>query len=241
MTAQTLFEQIKTYGAENKSIVTVFDLDSTLFNVSYRTQKILFEFAQGLTHQNLREKLLSIYVKQSDWGLKETLLNSGLEYSEFPDFFHQLRDFWMERFFSSRYLHYDVPTRGAVVFAHQLVDLGMADADLIYLTGRDEFRMGPGTREVLKKWNFPEGRVVLKPSKELDDGQFKLDWLSHLISKSNGKTILFFENEPVNINLIGKKFPDVNIIFLNTTHSRRQEIEVPVLEIDHFDTNIEES
>lgn len=239
MSAQTLFEQIKNYGAENKSIVSIFDLDSTLFNVSYRTQKILFEFAQQLTHEDLRDKLLKTYVKQSDWGLKETLMNSGLEYSQFPEFFHQLRDYWVERFFSSRYLHFDVPTKGAVVFAHQLVDLGLANDDLIYLTGRDEFRMGPGTREVLKKWNFPEGRVVLKPSKELDDGQFKLNWLCQLISQSEGKTILFFENEPVNINLIGKKFPNVNIIFINTTHSRREEIEVPVIEIDHFDTNVE--
>ena len=243
ITAQTLFEKLNGFNAENKSMVAIFDLDSTLFNVSPRTQKILSEFAQDLAEKELQEQLLQVAVKQSDWGLKETLTNAGFSLNEHPDIFPKLRDFWIQRFFSSRYLHYDVPTRGAVVFAHQLNDLAEKKPEIIYLTGRDESRMGPGTREVLKKWNFPEGRVVLKPHRDLDDAEFKLQWLGELIETERlthpEKEILFFENEPVNINLIGRKFPHVHVIFLNTTHSRREEISVPVFEMDHFDINQE--
>lgn len=234
---------ISAFNAENKSIVAIFDLDSTLFNVSPRTQKILSEFAQELTEKELGDQLSRVSVKQSDWGLKETLTNSGFNLESDPEIFPKLRDFWVKRFFSDHYLQYDVPTRGAVVFAHQLVEACSVKPELIYLTGRDEARMGNGTREVLKKWIFPEGRVVLKPHRDMDDGEFKLQWLAQLIETERithpENEILFFENEPVNINLIGRKFPDVHVIFLNTTHSRREEISVPVFEIDHFDMNQE--
>ena len=243
ITPQTLFEKISTFNAENKSITAIFDLDSTLFNVSPRTQKILSDFAQELTEKDLQNKLSQVVVNQSEWGLKETLANSGFDLSDNPEIFPRLRDYWVEKFFSNRYLHYDVPTRGAVVFAHQLVDICTEKPEIIYLTGRDETRMGIGTREVLKKWNFPQGRVVLKPHRDRDDGEFKLQYLAELIETEHRahpeKEILFFENEPVNINLIGRNFPHVHVIFLNTTHSRREEISVPVFEIDHFDMNQE--
>lgn len=244
ITPQTLFEKISGFNAENKSIVAIFDLDSTLFNVSPRTQKILSEFAQEMTEKCLRDQLLKVSVRQCDWGLKETLTNAGFNLQDYPEIFPKLRDYWVERFFSNRYLHYDVPTRGAVVFAHQLAAAATQKPEIIYLTGRDEKRMGNGTREVLKKWNFPDGRIILKPHQDLDDGEFKIQTLTELIQTAKlnqpAKEFLFFENEPVNINLTGKLFPQVTVIFLNTTHSRREEISVPVFEIDHFDLNQED-
>ena len=46
--------------------------------------------------------------------------------------------------------------------------------------------------------------------------------------------IYFFENEPVNVNLIGKALPEVRLFFLDTTHSRREEVLVPVLVLEDF-------
>lgn len=224
--------------AENKSITVVFDLDSTLFNVSTRTLQIIREFSKLQADSELKNRLEKVQVAHSDWGLKESFQKSGLDFSMYPEKFLELRDFWVERFFSNEYLHYDIPTLGAVAFSQRLLARIGTKGKLFYLTGRDEHRMGVGTREVLKKWCFPNGEICLKPNRELEDAQFKLDWTADLVKARSGSKIYFFENEPVNVNLIGKALPDVRLFFLDTTHSRREEISVPVLELDHFGESI---
>ncbi|MGZ3689848.1 MAG: hypothetical protein ACXVAX_00005, partial [Pseudobdellovibrio sp.] len=59
--------------AQNAGTLAVFDLDSTLFNVSSRTQKILDEYAD--LHQ--LEVLKSVEIRLEDWGLKEALIRAG--------------------------------------------------------------------------------------------------------------------------------------------------------------------
>lgn len=220
--------------AENSRTVCVFDLDSTLFNVSPRTQRILNEFAE--LH---RPELKEVQILHTDWGLKEALLRAGYEFDEHPDLHASLRDFWVERFFSNAYLQYDIPYLGAVAFVQRL---HLAGCEIHYLTGRDVHRMGQGTKDVLLKWGFPlqknqaqEDNIHLKPHRSLDDHSFKLNWVLQKFPADRQQTPLyFFENEPVNINALGKIRPDVQIVFLETTHSRQQEIEVPVIRIPHF-------
>jgi hypothetical protein len=149
---------ILTVAAENSRTVCVFDLDSTLFNVSPRTQKILHEFAE----------LHKPELKQADWGLKEALVRAGYNFDESPELHQNLRDFWVERFFTDNYLHFDIPYRGAVPFVQKL---HLTKCEIHFLTGRDVARMGKGTFEVLKKWGFPvtPENLHLKPHRSMDD------------------------------------------------------------------------
>ncbi len=216
------------YAAQNMRTLAVFDLDSTLFNVSTRTQKILNEFAEN----SQMEELKNVMVLPEDWGLKEALIRAGFTPEKNPELAARMRDFWSARFFTNEYLHYDVPYLGAVSFVQELHETGCV---IQYLTGRDEKRMLKGTREVLKKWGFPvtDENLFLKPEKEQDDELFKHDWFKK-ISFSDYKKIFFFENEPVNINAILGTCPEVEIIFLDTTHARKQEVTAPLKKIKNF-------
>jgi hypothetical protein len=215
-------------AAQNRRTLAVFDLDSTLFNVSSRTQKILSEFAES--HQV--ERLRNVEVKMEDWGIKEAVLRAGFTLENDIELLKTLRDFWSERFFTSEYLHYDVPYQGAISFVQDLAETG---CEINYLTGRDHTRMAKGSLEVLKKWGFPvtEQTLFLKPAKEQDDELYKDEWFSKLDHSAYEK-IFFFENEPVNVNAILSSCPEVEIIFLDTTHARKQEVTSNIKKIKNF-------
>lgn len=222
-------EKILTDLAQNSRNLCVFDLDSTLFNVSPRTQKILHEFAD-LYHQDLK----AIEIEVSDWGLKEPLIRHGYSLEHHTEIHENLRDFWVDRFFSNSYVHYDVPYTGAVSFVQKLST--ESKNTIYYLTGRDVHRMEKGTYDVLKKWGFPvfENSVQLKPHRSMEDHLFKRDWILDLQNKNPESTIYLFENEPVNINFIGQTTQNIKIVFLDTTHSRKEQVSVPVIKLSDF-------
>jgi len=219
---------ILTESAEKDRIVCVFDLDSTLFNVSSRTQKILNEFAN-----QHKPELKNVEILHTDWGLKESLNRAGYRSEDHTELHQNLRDYWVERFFSNEYLHYDTPYPGAVSFIQKLAK---THCEIHYLTGRDVKRMGLGTLEVLKKWGFPvkPEHLHLKPNRTIDDHHFKVDFMLQKFPINTYNKIYFFENEPVNINALGQKRSDIDIVYLDTTHSRQQNVEVPVYLIKNF-------
>lgn len=214
--------------AQNLRTLAVFDLDSTLFNVSTRTQKILHEFADL---HNL-EDLKKTEVLLTDWGVKEAVFRQGYNIETHAEILEKLRDYWFERFFSNEYLHYDVPYTGAIEF---VLELAAAGVDIMYLTGRDQFRMGVGTKEVLNKWGFPveDNKLFLKPNRTMDDELYKKEWFEKL-DRSLYQKVYFFENEPVNVNAILEHCPDVDVIFLDTTHARKQTVAADVHRIKNF-------
>ena len=217
-----------------QNCLAVFDLDSTLFDVSPRLQQILKEYAETPEHQRLFPEQIPLVAKartaRSDWGFKKALMRAGMD-GEHPAFERHLKDFWGDRFFSHKYLDYDVPYEGAVEYVQKLHQLG---CEIVYLTGRDVARMGKGTREVLEKWKFPlssggtkvtpvanpiyQGPLVLKPHLSMDDAQFKTDYFAALPSGHN-TVVWFFENEPVNVNLVRDEHSHVEIVFFDSTHS----------------------
>lgn len=209
--------------------ICVFDLDSTLFNVSPRSEKILHEFADTMNFKDLRK----ITIDLKDWGVYEALLRAGYKKEEHNDLHLLLKKFWSDRFFSSEYLHYDTPYQGAI---HFVQSLHRQNIPIHYLTGRDTFRMGLGTQAVLKKWGFPckNEQIHLKPNKDLDDHLFKFEWIKKLMEENPQSTIYLFENEPVNINLVGQRLHAVHLIYMNTTHSRQETVSVPHTEIFNY-------
>lgn len=216
--------------------LAVFDLDSTLFDVGPRLQKILGDFAAVPEHQARFPEQLKVFpdlkVQPRDWGVKDALLRSGLT-GVHPEFQAAVRDFWRTHFFSDDYLHFDRPYPGAAEYVRGLRDAG---ADIVYLTGRDVTRMGKGSAEVLHKWNFPLGdraELVLKPDREIDDAFFKTNWFLKLDENKYAST-WFFENEPVNINRMRLEAKHVEIVFFDSTHSRREEAPADLPRILHF-------
>lgn len=224
-----LYQKIIHSSAQNDGTICVFDLDSTLFNVSPRSQKILHDFA----HLHGLPDLLSVQVQYTDWGIYESLVRFGYQKSEYPALHLNLKEFWMKHFFSNEYLHYDTPYLGAVYFVQSLNN---SNCSIHYLTGRDVNRMHQGTVEVLNKWLFPfeSQHLHMKPHRSENDEEYKYQKLKQIIDLNPGKDIYFFENEPVNINYIGKMLPEVHIVFMDTTHARLDTVKVKHTQIDSF-------
>lgn len=215
-------------SAQNMRTLAVFDLDSTLFNVSTRTQKILSEFAELHSLEELR----NVEVRLEDWGIKEAVIRAGYSIDKDFELLKNLRDFWYERFFSNEYIHYDIPYLGAIEYVNELALTG---CEINYLTGRDQQRMQKGTIEVLNKWGFPyqPEKLFLKPDKKQDDGLYKTNWFLNL-DQTKYEKIYFFENEPINVNAVQVACPEVEIIFLDTTHARKETVAEKLYRITHY-------
>lgn len=220
MKAQKLYKQILTEVNSGQKILAVFDLDSTLYDVSPRTERILKEFSELNTHQvnfaKSMEILKNVKLNRQDWGYQEALKRiSDFEHS--PEFYDLIQRHWVQHFFANDHLKYDQPYPGAVDFVN---NLHQNKVEVAYLTGRDRPRMGSGTEEVLKGSGFPldvRATLHLKSDKSHDDAQFKNDWFANEVARHD--KVYFFENEPLNIDLVTQNFPQVNIVFFASTHS----------------------
>lgn len=228
---------------DGRESLIVFDLDSTLFDVGPRLQKVLEDFAADPDHQRRFPDQVRhfprVKVEKRDWGVKDALIRAGLD-GKHPEFQAAMRDFWRRTFFSNDYLEYDVPYPGAVDYVQRLHRAG---AKLVYLTGRDVSRMGAGSEKVLRKWHFPvdpEAVLVLKPHKDMDDALFKTNWFLALPTDKYAN-IWFFENEPVNINRMRLEAQHIDIVFFDSTHSRKEEPPENLPRIMHFLLQDEES
>ena len=234
---QQILTEISNLAPASRPFLAVFDLDSTLFDVSPRLKKVLHHFAEVPAHQRQFPEACQILktteTLRSDWGVKNALIRAGLD-RHHPEFHHAMRDFWVRTFFSNEYLHFDIPYEGAVDYARALWDRG---AEIVYLTGRDTSRMGSGSREVLLKWNFPlddqRARLVLKPRQGMDDAQFKSQWFTDL-PKDSYQKIWFFENEPVNVNLVRIEHSHIQIVFFDSTHSGKAEAPLDLPRVVNF-------
>ena len=220
MSANTLLKNL----IKISPLKVIFDLDSTLFDVSPRITKIIHLFAeQNEIKENYPEEskiLLSLRSHESDYGVKKTLTRIGFQPPNM-EFIKSLVDFWKKAFFSNAYLEFDQPYDGAPEFVRELHKAG---AEIYYLTGRDVPRMLDGTIKSLRAHGFPlnddHSGLVLKPSTEISDHDFKAEFFKGLNSDS-GET-WFFENEPKNIHLVEKLTPKIKIVFVATVHSGKE-------------------
>lgn len=239
-----LIQEVQLELNKKKKILAVFDLDSTLFDVSPRIQKILEDLREHPETQKgfpeIVPYLKNIQTHRTDWGIKAAL-SRALEKLNRPssDFQKRARDFWTQHFFSNEYLHFDHPVEGAVDFVNAFFE---SRADIAYLTGRDWDRMGPGTVEVLKKWKFPvendsrhpqQVRLAMKPVAGSDDSLYKSGWF-HSLKPHEYSRILFFENEPKILHRVMEEHPEVELFFLDTTHSGKAEPHVDWIKLPNF-------
>jgi hypothetical protein len=215
-------DQLKQSG--QPPLLAVFDLDSTLFDVSPRTMAIFQALANHPeTKRRFPEEssqLSQLKPLPEDWGIKTTLQRSQIRST--LDFFEAVRLFWVENFFSNRYLHFDRLYDGALEFVQQLSDAG---ATIKYLTGRDQERMWTGTLALIKSLQLPLANeathLILKPHRSLEDARYKTDILQNLSQRY--PEIWFFENEPTSIIMVRKELPSIKVIFVDTVHSGQNE------------------
>lgn len=224
-------------SAKGVKSLAVFDLDSTLFDVSPRLKRILVDISASGDFRTRFNPQLShfggIEIQQRDWGLADALSRRPFPEPPPAEFFEEVRKYWRRHFFSNEYLEFDIPYPGSIDYVRELHEAG---TDIAYLTGRDVERMGVGTLHVLKKWNFPvdeRAQLVLKPHRSMDDGVFKSDWFAQLPDGEYGP-VWFFENEPVNVNALRKAVPAIEIVFFDSTHSRQEEAPRDIQWVQHF-------
>lgn len=228
---------------QSEAFLAVFDLDSTLFDLTERVQKIVAAFAADprmrKKYPEACGKLPATRIHPQDWGLREGLERAGLHETEHPDFFRELHEHWAYCFFSNTYLHEDQPLPGAVEFVQALE---RENAHIMYLTGRDTERMWEGTVASLRAWRFPldreHTRLVLKPKANMNDAHFKLEVIQE--AQKTYPHLWLFENEPVNLNLVERHCPTVRLVFIETTHSGREEVADDLARIPHFETDLTE-
>lgn len=237
MSLSPLLHLVKSVEAKPASSLVVFDLDSTLFDVSPRLQKIIDDFASNSENKSQFpeevKKLPMAKTQHRDWGVKNALERAGVIAA--TEAFHAaMKTHWLKSFFSHEYLEHDIPADGAVEFVNYVHSMGVP---LAYLTGRDEPRMGEGSRRVLRKWGFPlsssSEELILKPQKTLEDADFKVEELKRLLKKGFSNVWLI-DNEPVIINSVLKNLPQVNILFFDSTHAGKEEVPSTLPRISHF-------
>jgi hypothetical protein len=196
--------------------VGVFDLDGCLFDTRPRQVHIVREFAT----QNDALALYAVKTEHfKDWDLGNTLRNAGVDDGEIAKVIEGLKAFWFERFFSSRYVQFDHAMPGAVALVKRCRAAGIK---VVYLTGRDE-PMRAGTEASLQGFGFPldgdDCRLMVKPDFKSDDTEFKDQALG--VIAEMGEPVLFLDNEPANVNKFRERYPQAQVVFVETDHSPR--------------------
>ena len=222
-----ILERVQSFHGPDRELVCVFDLDSTLYDLTDRKQQILLSYLSKPEYQSKFAtecaQLANVQVYKNEFGINEALARVGLSQKTHPDFYKDVYTYWEYYFFHNDFVKFDRTLPGAVDYVRKVASLG---AYIIYLTGRDEPRMLKGTLESLESSGFPLNNknieVCLKPHSSVSDHQFKLDFMKELSQKF--KEVWLFENEPVNINLIEKHCPATNFVFIDTNHSGIEEV-----------------
>jgi putative acid phosphatase of HAD superfamily subfamily IIIB len=194
-----------------------FDLDSTLLLNKVRQARIVGEY--GLAHGDDRLARCTVEAIVS-WDLRDTARLCGLTPAEAEETAPAMKEFWLERFFTSEYCKDDTPVAGARDFLHKVKNLG---GEILYITGRPQ-EMREGTLESFRRAGFPlpDGAQVqlwLKPKLADDDDAWKD--LCHRRLQSLGALACAFDNEPMHVNAYKRAFPDAVVVHLDTDHSRR--------------------
>lgn len=239
MPLRPILEKIKTSPA-GESLV-IFDLDSTLYDLTKRVSAIMSAFAgDAMVIQKFpaaSARLAALEIRRTDWGIQEPFARVGITREAHSEFIDAAQSAWARGFFSNDFLDRDFPLPGAVRFVEDCLAAG---AEVLYLTGRDVARMGSGTESSLQASGFPfdgtRARLHLKPEKSLDDAEFKAEAIEALATKYSH--IWLFENEPVNINAVLKRTPKVKMVFVETCHSGIEDVANPHARITTFDGHL---
>ncbi|HLB58541.1 MAG TPA: HAD family acid phosphatase [Bdellovibrionota bacterium] len=216
LSAKEVLSRILNHNQGNKIL---FDLDGTLFDVSFRHRAILRAWAEshGGSFQE-GKKIRRLLEEPLPYSIEEAFRIWGLEHSgEHQDHFESLYSFWEGHFFSGHYMEHDQPEEGAVEFLKTLEKEGL---EVFYISGRFNHCMRDGTVDQLKKHKFPfsdNEQLILKSDFSIDDVEYKRRTALRL-----GDIRSTFDNEPANVSVMADTFPRDIHIFFETVCSRRE-------------------
>ena len=195
--------------------VTVFDLDSTLFSTGVRHLGILREFAATWSDPRVAAIADATAPDDFDWDIDEPLKRAGMVD---PPTLAALNRHWARAFFSDDWADADHPVPGAVSFVQAVA---ARPGRVVYLTGRAEAQMGPGTRRLLARWGLPlddvRQQLWMKPSEALADASWKQ--MAHAQLAALGDVVATFENEPGHANAFLQAFPRGEHVLVGNAHS----------------------
>jgi beta-phosphoglucomutase-like phosphatase (HAD superfamily) len=199
--------------------VAVFDLDSTLLDNRPRQAAILRAYGRAAGVPALRRARPEHF---GSWNLGDALAAAGLDPVEVGRHAHPFREFWEERFFTSRYCRPHVPVPGAAQFVRAVRAAG---ARIAYVTGRPEHAMREGTLRVLRRHALPlpDGEAVtllMKPGEGLLDDAWKA--VARDAVEARGTPVLVMDNEPAHVNAYARAWPHALAVHLDTDHSGRR-------------------
>ena len=214
---------------KSKKPVFIFDLDGTLFNVNYRHIAIMRKLTAQSEFRNEFKEYCAAIDKLSPgdflYSIEASLNRAGItRYSEHSaQFIRQVENFWFKHFFTDEYVLQDEPYSGAVACVKHYHQQG---AQIVYLSGRDIPNMSRGTIGALEKYGFPHSghqvTVCLKPAYGLDDYLFKKQSLEAI--RTEGTVIATFDNEPANVDLFIKEFPEAMNFHFDTQYAREMQL-----------------
>ena len=202
--------------------VVVFDLDATLLWSGQRHLKIAQDF--GAFRAGAARAVANLSAEDFGYEADAALRAAGLKDKRL---LREFKAFWGQKYFTSKYCLLDLPQPGAVDFVHAVEERG---ARVVYLTGRDEPKMGEGTRRSLAQHAFPLGRrttLLLKPRPRMGDTEWKQEALPQV--EALGRVVATFENEPRNANLFARRFPEATNVLMETVCSPGAEAALPQL------------
>lgn len=224
--AQTKVLETVLAAAKFPRAVVTFDLDSTLFDNRPRQLAILGEFAaaKGLSGVERLDPQ-----KIDGWKTAEEIPRLGGAQGRERELMAEFKSFWRTRFFTSEICRHDVALPGSAEYVRAIEAAG---AKVVYLTGRHE-AMREGTAASLASGGFPAGVLLMKPTFEMTDTEWKEIAVAKL--RELGVVIGCFDNETTHVNRLRAAFAQAAVVWIRTDTSPEAEpVAKDVLEIDGF-------
>src|SRR5205085_6166163 len=151
--------------------LAVFDLDSTILSNKPRQARIVREFGSARAVAALARCEPRHVVS---WDLRDTMRLCGVPDEQARELHAPLREFWLERFFTSEYCREDTAIPGASEYLRRVA---ARHGRVLYVTGRHA-GMADGTLQSFRAAGFPlpdrdRVQLWLKPSFEENDDDWK--------------------------------------------------------------------
>lgn len=211
-----LRDRIDRVRARGGQPLAVLDVDLTLLDNAERNRAIWTAFGHRL--RGRWDGAADVVRRARDlpiaFGVDENMKALGIDRDDLR------RDglrFWLEAFFSERYLPLDRPFPGAVEAVRRLRTAGV---DVVYLTARPT-SMIAGTAASFREAGLPAGvpgaTLVMKEDRREPDDHYKeraLAFVGRL-----GDPVLAADNEPAHVNAMLRAFPEALAVHVTTRHS----------------------
>jgi hypothetical protein len=218
---ETIRQSVRREVAAGRVPIVVFNIDGTILDNRPRSQAILRDFVAFNPDSNadVADSIYALRPDSIDYYVVESFRQVGIR-----DLFvlESALKFWADNFFSNRYVLLDMPIAGATAFIQQMHDSG---ALIVYISGRGRTTMLEGTMQALLRSGFPIATartlLVMKPQPRDNNTVFKTTAYNDI--SRMGRVVAAFENEPRDVNMMKRRWPNAQIVLIHSQHSREIE------------------